>query len=146
MLAECTPALMLLMFLCREHELSQAREEERVRCEAELRNLRIEQEDKHQKKMGSVRKLELDTLDRLRRKEQEAEAALHAKRQELQQQIQAVGVREEQLHREAEMNRQTVGVAEQRVAMALEQIAAREREVVRYREQQEAALEERAQR
>lgn len=113
------------------------REEERKRCERELHNLRIEQEDKHQKKMESLRRLELDTMDRLRRKELETEAALHGKRQELQQQLLAVGNREEQLRRDVEMNRQAIGLAEQRVVAAMEQIAARERQVEEHGQQQQ---------
>lgn len=126
--------------VCRERELSQVREEERLRCEAMLRNLRIEQEDKHQKKMESLRRLELDTLDRLRRKELETEAALHSKRQELQQQLLAVGAREEQLRRDMETSRQAIGLAEQRVTAAMEQVAARERQVVQYEQLQEKTL------
>ena len=130
----------------RERELSQAREEERMRCEAELHNLRIEQENKHQKKMESIRRMELDTIDRLRRKEMESEAGLHVKRQELEQQLQVVGGREAQLQREVETSQQAIGLAEQRVTMAMEQLAAREREVTRLTHQQEAALQEREKR
>ena len=117
-----------------------------MRCEAELCNLRIEQEDKHQKKMESIRRLELDTIDRMRRKELETEAALHTKRQELQQLLQAVKGREDQLHRDVEMNRRAVGLAEQKIAVAAEQVAAREREVVQYGRKQEAALQGRERR
>ena len=129
--------------VCREHELSQARREERVRCEAELHNLRIEQEEKHQKKTESIRKLEQDTLDRLQRKEMESEAAQFARRQELQLQLQAVEAREAQLRRDSELRGQSIALAEQRISAAVEQLAVREREVEQYRQQLQTLAEER---
>ena len=127
----------------RDRELGQAREEERKKCETELRNQWTEQEEKHQKKMESIRRLEQDTVDRLHRKELESEAALYAKRQELQLQLQAVESREEQLRRDIGLQQQTVGLAEQRITAAAEQLTARERELGQYRQQLEATLQER---
>ena len=130
----------------RDAELSRVREEERVRCETELCQVRRDLEEKHQRKMEAVRKLELDTLERLRRKEGEVEAVLHSRRQALQQQLQAVSAREEEVRRQVQLNQQSYCLAEQRVAMAVEQIVVREKEIQRSIEQYEAALEERGKR
>lgn len=127
-------------FPCRESELVRVRREERQSCEAELRNLRIEQEETHRKKMESLRRLELDTLNSLRSRQLEAEAALFSRRQELELQLQAVGVREEQLKRETEAKQQALLLVEQRLSAAAEQLSVREREVVGYRQQMESIV------
>ena len=54
----------------REHEVSRMRLEERERFQAELGKARAELQDSYQQKLEGVRKMELETLERLRRKEQ----------------------------------------------------------------------------
>ena len=126
--------------MCREDELTRVREEERKHCEADLRNLRIAQEENHRQKMESLRRLELDTANSLRRKQLEIETALFSRRQELELQLQAVGVREEQLRRETEARERALQLAEQRLVMAGEQLGAREKEVEGYRQQVETVV------
>ena len=128
------------VYICRETELAKVREEERVRCEVQLRNLRIEQEETHHKKMESLHRLELDTLNSLRARQLETEAALYSRRQELELQLQGMGMREEQLRRETEARQQALVLLEQRLSVAAEQLGVREREVMEYREHMEAVV------
>lgn len=124
----------------REVESIRVREEERQHCEADLRNLRIAQEETHRKKMESLRRLEMDSSSSLRSKQLEVEAALFAKRQELETQLQTVWRREDILRREMEERQQTLQLAEQRLIMAGEELSKREREVERYRTQMEGVV------
>lgn len=54
----------------REREVSRMRLEERERYQEEQGRLRTELEGSHRQKLEAVRKMEVDTLERLRRKEQ----------------------------------------------------------------------------
>ena len=90
--------------------------------------------------MESLRRLELDTLNSLRSRQLESEAALFSRRQELELQLQDVGAREDQLRREAEARVQALSLVEQRLSVAAEQLGVREREVVAYRERMEAVV------
>lgn len=129
--------------LHRERELSRVREEQRAKFEAELRQLRRDLEDKHQRKMDSIRKMELDSLDRLKRRERESEAAMFSKRQELERQLQAIADRDAEVSRERETVQHTYSLAEQKIAVMAEQISAREKELYQYKDQLEAAYNER---
>ena len=119
------------------------REEQRAKFEAELRQLRRDLEDKHQRKMDSIRKMELDSLDRLKRRERESEAAMFSKRQELERQLQAIADRDAEVSRERETVQHTYSLAEQKIAVMAEQISAREKELYQYKDQLEAAYNER---
>ena len=131
---------MCVVCIPRESELAKVREEERTRCETKLRNLRIEQEESHRQKMESLRRLEMAAVDDARRRQLEGEAALFARRQELEVQLVAVGAREEQLRRETESRMQALSLAEQRLTVAAEQVALRERELLQYRDRVEGVV------
>ena len=131
---------MCVVCIPRESELAKVREEERTRCKTELRNLRIEQEESHRQKMESLHRLEMAAVDDVRRRQLEGEAALFARRQELEVQLVAVGAREEQLRRETESRMQALSLAEQRLTVAAEQVALRERELLQYRDRVEGVV------
>ena len=66
------------MAVLREGELKRVREEERERWQGEVGRKREELEGKHGAKMAALRQTELETMERLRRKEQVGEG--HCKR------------------------------------------------------------------
>ena len=157
----------------RERELARMRQEERARGQEELSRERAELHHAHQQKLEAVRRMEQESLLRLRRKEQvsgslqspphestvhtggstssllshqELEAGLYSQRQALLAELDALRARESELKRQAEVERRAASVGEEHIRNMAEQLAEKEKAMELVREQCRREAEEKVHR